>query len=156
MQNKFTVKEWDVGTEGSRKIKLDLSTGKVTKRDIAKATIDKNEKVSRQEAKKDEFAMEIFLHPGDIYFGRAPTIVSTLLGSCVAATLWHPREKIGGMCHVVLPESPDGKCEMRYGNCAIEEFAKQAAKFKTSAADYDVHVYGGSDMFPLMKKSTGP
>lgn len=150
----FNVAEFDNKATSSRKIKLDLATGRVEKRDIGKATTEKDKVLSKPQG-NEEFALEIFLHPGDLYFGRAPTIISTLLGSCVAATLWHPREKIGGMCHVILPESPQGKCEMRYGNCAIDEFAKQAAKFKTNAADYEVRIYGGSDMFPDMVKSEG-
>jgi len=153
-RNEFVIKEIDANAGSSRKIKLDMSTGHVEKREIGKAGLEKQSVVSRQLA-NDEFALEIFLHPGDLYFGRAPTIISTLLGSCVAATLWHPQNRIGGMCHVVLPESPEGKCEMRYGNCAIDEFAKQAAKYHTKASDYEVHVYGGSDMFPDMQKTDG-
>lgn len=154
-KHRFNVTELDSKATSSRKIKFDLSTGKIEKRDIGKAAVEKKNKVVSSQQGNDDFALEIFLHPGDLYFGRAPTIISTLLGSCVAAMLWHPQEKIGGMCHVILPESPDGKCEMRYGNCAIQEFAKQAEKFRTRPGDYEVHIYGGSDMFPGMLKSEG-
>lgn len=112
----------------------------------------KNEYVEKDTAHD---AMEIFLHPGELYFGKTPTIISTLLGSCVAVTLWHPREKIGGMCHVVLPESPEGKCEMRYGDCAVAEFVKEAKKYHTSTHEYEVRLYGGSDMFPGMQMPAG-
>lgn len=152
--NKFDIKEINVAETGSRKIKLDLSDGCVETRDIGKPDAVKKQAVASKE-NNDEFALEIFLHPGDLYFGRAPTIISTLLGSCVAATLWHPKEKIGGMCHIILPESPEGVCEMRYGDCAIAEFVKQVTKFNTMTKDYDVHIYGGSDMFPDMQKSSG-
>ena len=46
---------------------------------------------------------EIFLQPGEFYFGDAATRIRTLLGSCVAITLWHPARMIGGMCHYMLP-----------------------------------------------------
>lgn len=162
----FNITEIDAVAGLSRKIKLDMSDGKVIKSDIGNVAVEKKQAVSKQQD-RDEFAFEIFLYPGDLYFGRAPTIVSTLLGSCVAVTLWHPTENIGGMCHVVLPELPgdscdinkndsdSGRCNMRYADCAICEFAKQTAKFKTKAADYEVHIYGGSDMFPHMKKPEG-
>lgn len=150
--NRFDVKEINVAETGSRKIKLDLSDGHVEVRNIGSPG-SKNKQAVVKKEHKDEFALEIFLHPGDLYFGRAPTIISTLLGSCVAATLWHPKEKIGGMCHIVLPESPEDVCEMRYGDCAIAEFVKQATKFNTITKDYEVHIYGGSDMFPNMQKS---
>lgn len=160
--NKFNIKEIDAAATGSRKIKLDLSDGSVETKEIGKPGSENKQTVARKE-NKDEFALEIFLHPGDLYFGRAPTIISTLLGSCVAVTLWHPKEKIGGMCHIVLPELPGGRCDkregdrcnMRYGDCAICEFVKQATKFNTVAKDYDVHIYGGSDMFPDMQKPSG-
>ena len=137
----------------SRKIKLDLATGVVASRELAPTNTDRQ--AVRQDKGSATQAMEVFLHPGEIYFGKAPMIISTLLGSCVAATLWHPKEHLGGMCHIVLPESPDGKCEMRYGDCAIAEFVKQATKYSTRTQDYVVNVYGGSDMFPDMQTSSG-
>ena len=153
-QQGFIVKELDAFANSSRKITLDMASGGVAKREIGTPKLESKQDVVRRK-KDDEFAMEIFLHPGELYFGRAPTIVSTLLGSCVAVTLWHPKEKIGGMCHIVLPESPEGKYEMRYGDYAIAEFAKQIIKYATRTNEYEVHIYGGSDMFPDMKKSEG-
>lgn len=150
----FNIKELDGFASCSRKIILDLATGVVIKKEIgAPAEPRKEKRIKTSSA--EEFAMEIFLHPGEIYFGKAPTIISTLLGSCVAATIWHPNEHLGGMCHIVLPESPGGKCEMRYGDCAIGEFVKQITRFSTRTSDYVVNIYGGSDMFPGMEKSPG-
>ena len=48
--------------------------------------------------------IEIFLQPGDFYFGDRDTRIRTLLGSCVSITMWHPRLHVGGMCHFMLPE----------------------------------------------------
>lgn len=137
----------------SQKIKLDLASGIVANREIGLSGT--NLKADKQNNKPEGPVIEIFLHPGEIYFGRAPTIISTLLGSCVAVTLWHPRAHLGGMCHIVLPETPDGKCEMKYGDCAIAEFVKEATKHSTRTRDYIVNIYGGSDMFPGMQKSSG-
>ena len=50
--------------------------------------------------------LEIFLQPGEFYFGEGKTRIRTLLGSCVAITLWHPRLHIGGMSHYMLPSRP--------------------------------------------------
>jgi chemotaxis protein CheD len=47
--------------------------------------------------------LEVFLGPGDLYFGDRHTRIRTLLGSCVAITLWHPVALIGGMCHYMMP-----------------------------------------------------
>ena len=43
------------------------------------------------------------LMPGELWSGRGAASVRTLLGSCVALTLWHPRLRVGGMCHYLLP-----------------------------------------------------
>ena len=46
---------------------------------------------------------EVFLQPGEFHFGHARTRIKTILGSCVAITMWHPILRIGGMCHYLLP-----------------------------------------------------
>ncbi len=67
---------------------------------------------------------KVFLHPGEFHFADGETHIHTLLGSCVAITLWHPYLRIGGMCHFVLPERPDkynGKnLDGRYAEDAIQ------------------------------------
>ncbi len=52
--------------------------------------------------------LEVVLGPGDLYFGDRNTRIRTLLGSCVAITLWHPVAFIGGMCHYVNPSRGGG------------------------------------------------
>ena len=49
---------------------------------------------------------EIFLLPGDFYFGNEYRVIKTLLGSCVSITMWSKRLKLGGMCHYKLPRRP--------------------------------------------------
>ncbi len=41
-------------------------------------------------------ATVVTLKAGEFHFGGGPTRISTLLGSCVSITLWHPRKRIGG------------------------------------------------------------
>jgi chemotaxis protein CheD len=99
--------------------------------------------------------MEIFLQPGEFFFADASTRIRTLLGSCVALTMWHPKLRIGGMCHCMLPErkrranqDPDGK----YVDEAIELFRQEIARSKTSPKEYEVKLFGGGNMFPGIKK----
>jgi chemotaxis protein CheD len=94
---------------------------------------------------------ELLLMPGQFYFGREPGSIRTLLGSCVALTLWHPQRRIGGMCHYLLPERqrsaaqpPDG----RFGTEAIALLVDQLTRAGTRTADYEVHLYGGADTLP--------
>ncbi len=101
----------------------------------------------------EQAEQKVFLHPGDIHFGSAGTHVHTLLGSCIAITLWHPQRKLGGMCHFVLPArpqptnnaSPDG----RYADEAIELFKRSALAHGTQLKDYQAKIFGGGDMSQL-------
>ncbi len=90
----------------------------------------------------------IVLGLGDIYFGQAPRKISTLLGSCVAITLWHSGLRIGGMCHVVVPDLTKLNGDTRYPNCAVRSFIKDIVSYKTHAKEYIVGIYGGGNMFP--------
>lgn len=91
-----------------------------------------------------------FLLPGEFFFGDSKCHVHTVLGSCIAITLWHPRLKIGGMCHFVLPDSmgksttakPDG----RYLDGAITLFEKAVAAHGTNLTQYHAKIFGGSNM----------
>ncbi len=48
----------------------------------------------------------IKLHIGDICSENTPTVFQTILGSCVAACIYDPIAKVGGMNHILLPCSP--------------------------------------------------
>lgn len=93
----------------------------------------------------------LVLMPGQMHFGSEVSSLRTLLGSCVAVTLWHPRKRIGGMCHYLLPsrsrrqgEPADG----RYGDEAIEAMVACLRQHRTQPQEYEAHLYGGADTMP--------
>ena len=96
-------------------------------------------------------ALEIFLQPGDLYFGEGKTRIRTLLGSCVAITLWHPQKHIGGMCHYMLPQRPRHKpgdmLDGRYAEDAMQMFMRELRRSKSKPSDYQVKLFGGGSMF---------
>jgi chemotaxis protein CheD len=100
--------------------------------------------------RKPLHVIEIFLQPGDFYFGDRDTRIRTLLGSCISITVWHPKLLVGGMCHYMLPTrnrpraaTPDG----RYGDEALELFMKEIQATGTRPGEYEVKLFGGSNMF---------
>lgn len=102
---------------------------------------------------------EIFLQPGDFQFGEGRTRYSTLLGSCVAITLWHPRRLIGGICHFMLPSrgtraSADGILDGRYADEALALFDRAVARTATRPGDYQVRVFGGGNMLSRANDAT--
>jgi chemotaxis protein CheD len=99
----------------------------------------------------------VFLNPGEFYFCDSKGCIKTLLGSCIAITLWHPTLRLGGMCHFVLPERSNVKLDSpdpfdgRYCSGAMAFFGREAARRSTRLCDYQAKIFGGSNM---LAKST--
>lgn len=106
--------------------------------------------------KKPAADIDIFLQPGEFYFGNASTRIRTLLGSCVAITLWHPTRLVGGMCHYMLPSrhKPGSQLDGKYAEEAMELFLLEAARHSTQLEEYQVKLFGGGTMFPGYGKKT--
>ena len=101
--------------------------------------------------KKPSHVIEIFLQPGEFYFGGRDTRIRTILGSCVSITMWHPRLLIGGMCHYMLASSPRRRISQldgKYGEDAIMMFLQEAVRHNTDPHDYIFKIFGGGNMFP--------
>lgn len=101
------------------------------------------------------------IHPGEWYFGVEYERLHTVLGSCVALTAWHPRLKVGGMCHYLLAAQPAVKKaaagrgdvtpsgaigDCRYANNALVQM-KHAMQSYASIAEFQLGLFGGGDMF---------
>lgn len=92
----------------------------------------------------------IFLLPGEFYFGDEYKTIKTLLGSCVAITMWSPHLKIGGMCHYRLPKRLTGKAgalDGNYGDEAFLMFMKHLIKHHLKPKDITVGIFGAGNMF---------
>ncbi|UQU67906.1 chemotaxis protein CheD [Couchioplanes caeruleus] len=94
---------------------------------------------------------DVHLNPGDFRFAGGDVRLHTLLGSCVAITLWHPGRRIGGMCHYLLPGRHPGvapRLDGRYADDAVGLFHREVDRHGTTPQDYVVKVFGGADQFP--------
>jgi len=90
----------------------------------------------------------LVLMPGQMHIGQHVASLRTLLGSCVAITLWHPQRRIGGMCHFLLPQrqrQPGEPADGRYGDEAVEAMVQSLKALRTSPEQYVAHLYGGAD-----------
>lgn len=100
--------------------------------------------------------MDIFLQPGDFYFGDKDIRIRTLLGSCVSLTLWHPTRRIGGMCHYLLPFRAGREAHAldgRYAEEAIELFLHEIRGAKSHPFEYQLKVFGAGNMFRRQSKN---
>lgn len=102
----------------------------------------------------------LFLGPGDVWFGRGEGIVSTLLGSCVAMTLWHPPRRLAGMCHFVLPSRPAAvrttSLDGRYGDEAMQLLVREAVTAGCDMNRCEVGIFGGGWMFETAVRNLAP
>lgn len=83
---------------------------------------------------------ELFLMPGQIWFGGGDFRLRTILGASVVVTFWQPLRRVGGMCHVRLdtPPSPGS---------SLAELFKAMAAAGTRPEDCDIRLFGGGRMF---------
>ena len=100
---------------------------------------------------------EIYLQPGEVRLARRPSILRTVLGSCVGVTFWSPRLSIGALCHGVLPRCPpgmQGPGGYYYVDFAICELVGQFDDLGISCGDVHVKVFGGADVSGLGERRT--
>jgi len=93
----------------------------------------------------------MMLLPSQWYFGPAPRLMRTLLGSCVAITIWHPKRKVGGMCHYLLPSrtrEPNMPLEGRFGDEALGLLTREIARAALDPREFVAQMYGGADTLP--------
>lgn len=80
----------------------------------------------------------------------SPTILRTLLGSCVAVILYDRGTRIGGMAHVVLPDSRGrGEGAGKYVDSAIPALLEELGKLRRrpGKASLSATLVGGASMF---------
>lgn len=96
------------------------------------------------------FAAKIL--PGEFYVTREDELISTVLGSCVAACIRDRLFGIGGMNHFMLPLDDgsgtwDGSSELarstRYGNYAMEHMINEILKNGGNRNNLEAKVFGG-------------
>ena len=88
---------------------------------------------------------QVYLHPGQIFATTAPTLVTTILGSCVTVCLRDPVTGVTGINHFLLPRNPmRGTDDARYGDTAMESLA--AAMWKEGALGHRTvaKIFGGA------------
>jgi chemotaxis protein CheD len=97
------------------------------------------------------------LHPGELCLARSPTMLQTILGSCVGVTFWSAKLGAGAMCHGVLPRwresygAGSGVADQhRYVDLSILYLARQFDALGADRRELEVKVFGGADVLPVM------
>lgn len=101
---------------------------------------------------------KVTIQIGGIFASREPAVVSTVLGSCIAACLRDSASGIGGMNHFMLPVAPDIECEEdapRYGVHAMELLIGEIQKLGGHRARLEAKVFGGGHVLNIAESADG-
>jgi len=94
----------------------------------------------------------------DYKAAKSPAILITLgLGSCVGVVLYDNLTKVGGMAHVMLPDSSLSNQKNfnpgKFADTAIEALIEDMLKFGASRNNIVSKIAGGAQMFKLKADS---
>ena len=91
-----------------------------------------------------------YLFPGKLAAFKEETVISTLLGSCVAVALHDPVSKVGGLNHYLLPElGPGDVGNPRYGTSAIDMLLEEMLRLGASMDRIQAKIYGGGNVIAV-------
>ncbi len=88
----------------------------------------------------------IYLKPGELYLGDQPTVVTTVLGSCVSLVFFHPARRLGAICHALLPTNKQEENSFRYVDSAFDWMLKQFQSRDIPLNQIQVKLFGGADV----------
>ncbi|MGV1099548.1 chemotaxis protein CheD [Thiovibrio sp. JS02] len=99
------------------------------------------------------------LHPGELFIATEPTLITTILGSCISVCLFCPRQKAGAMCHGVMPERADLAQEDNFR--FVESSVRYMVEVLTHGNPYCPNaglvakVFGGADVLEMRFAAAG-
>lgn len=89
----------------------------------------------------------------DLKTGKSPDIITTLgLGSCIGIALWDSSSKIGGLAHIMLPDSTKIKNNSniaKFADTGIEELVRQMEALGAPRRKLVAKIAGGAKMFEV-------
>jgi len=94
---------------------------------------------------------QVSIYIGEVYATREPTIIKTLLGSCVAVCLWDPEARVGGMNHFLLPHALDDRTDdpARFGVHAMDLLICEMLKAGADRLRLRAKIFGGAHVLSL-------
>jgi chemotaxis protein CheD len=95
-----------------------------------------------------------YLKPGEIHITSDPSLITTVLGSCLCLTMHHKPTGLSVICHAVMPSSSEarkkddsGNSIFQYVDTSLEWMIAQYEKSGIEPASVEVKMFGGAAMF---------
>lgn len=97
-----------------------------------------------------------YLFPGKLAAFKEETVISTLLGSCVAVAIYDPTTRIGGLNHYLLADGmPDERENTRYGAHAIPLLIEECVRLGANRRSLQAKIYGGGNVISVSQLGEG-
>ena len=88
-----------------------------------------------------------YLYPSAMFASRRPSLVSTILGSCVAVCLWDNKLEFGGINHFMLPLwNGQGLPSPKYGNIANIKLMQRMVSLGSDPENLIAKIFGGGEI----------
>ena len=91
----------------------------------------------------------------DYKVGRAPaTIISYGLGSCIGVSLYDPQVKVGGLLHIMLPDSTQSRSSenpAKFADTGVPLLLKEVLALWANKSRLVAKMAGGAQMFAFAK-----
>lgn len=86
----------------------------------------------------------VFLMPGQLHVATEPTLITTMLGSCVGVFLFDEEAKTAGLNHFVLSELRTGEEESnRFGQPAMRNLLRELIQAGAQVRRLQARIFGG-------------
>lgn len=95
----------------------------------------------------------IYLKPGEVVVAREPVLVSTVLGSCVAVTMFSPTHGVGAICHAMLPDNAGREYDLRYVDTALNHIYRKIIECG-AGSNLVVKLFGGAKVLDVGDKGS--
>lgn len=93
----------------------------------------------------------VYLQIGDWHFAETPTLIKTVLGSCVSVCLYHPKTGYAAMNHIYMPVKTSGidlqSDAGKYGITSMELIINEFVKRDIPRTHLQAKVFGGASTF---------
>jgi chemotaxis protein CheD len=96
----------------------------------------------------------VYLKPGHIYMSEKPAMISAILGSSIATTMFSPEHRVGAACHSILPEygtytasRNHSRESCTYVDYAIKTMIERFTQYGIRPDEIEVRLFGGADIF---------
>ncbi len=106
---------------------------------------------------------QVHLNPGELFITHDPCLVVTLLGSCVAVTMFNTRLNFAAICHAMLPRpkrrsaiSLASSERFRYLSEVIPAMVERFSNLGLVPREVEVKLFGGGNVIRVEERMQAP